>query len=146
MQETYELIKQVFFLLDDGDRCCLRQYDLTPVQYYTLLWSNSADGKTLGELSEKLLCTRSNVTRVVDRMVRRGLLTRERDHKDRRVVRVSLTPAGQQLYREASQAHSESIIERINTLPEAEQATLRQSLGTLRSSLQAQLAESPVIC
>lgn len=146
MRETYESIKEVFVLLDDGDRRCLQQYDLTPTQFYALHWSNSANGKTLGEVSERLLCTPSNVTRVVDLLVRRGLLQRERDSEDRRVVRVSLTPAGQQLYDQVSRTYIDSILERIGALSDQEHATLQELLGTLKSSLQSQLSEPSPVC
>ncbi|MGD9404922.1 MAG: MarR family transcriptional regulator [Anaerolineae bacterium] len=146
MEETYELIKEVFILLDDGDRRCLQQYDLTPVQFYALHWSNSADGKTLGEVSERLLCTPSNVTRVVDILVRRGLLCRERDSEDRRVVRVYRTPAGQKLYEEVSRTYVESIRERIGTLSESEHATLQELLGPLKNSLKSRRTELSSVC
>ena len=146
MEETYELIKEVFFLLDDGDRRCLQQYDLTPTQFDVLHWSNSADGKTLGEVSERLLCTPSNVTRVVDLLVRRGLLNRERDSEDRRVVRVYRTPAGQKLYEEVSRTYVDSIRERIAALSESDHATLQQLLAPLKSSLKSQLGEPSSVC
>ena len=146
MEETYELIKEVFVLLDDGDRRCLQQYNLTPTQFYALHWSNSAEGKTLGEVSERLLCTRSNVTRVVDLLVRRGLLNRERDSEDRRVVRVYRTPAGQKLYEEVSRTYVDSIRERIAALSESEHATLQELLAPLKSSLKSQLAEPSPAC
>ena len=146
MEETYESIKEVFILLDDGDRRCLQQYDLTPTQFYALHWSNSADGKTLGEVSERLLCTPSNVTRVVDILVRRGLLCRERDSEDRRVVRVYRTPAGQKLYEEVSRTYVESIRERIGTLSESEHATLQELLGPLKDSLKSRRTELSSVC
>ena len=146
MEETYELIKEVFILIDDGDRRCLQQYDLTPTQFYALHWSNSADGKTLGEVSERMLCTPSNVTRVVDLLVRRGLLSRERDSEDRRVVRVYRTPAGQKLYEEVSRTYVDSIRERIAALSESDHATLQQLLAPLKSSLKSQLGEPSSVC
>lgn len=146
MQDTYESIKEVFILLDDGDRRCLQQYDLTPTQFYALHWSNSADGKTLGEVSERLLCTPSNVTRVVDLLVRRGLLKRERDSEDRRVVRVYRTPDGQKLYDQVSQTYVDSILERIGALSEKEHATLQELLGTLKKALESQLGKSSPVC
>ena len=146
MEETYELIKEVFILLDDGDRRCLQQYDLTPTQFYALHWSNSADGKTLGEVSERMLCTPSNVTRVVDLLVRRGLLNRERDSEDRRVVRVYRTPAGQRLYEEVSRTYIDSIRERIGALSESEHATLQELLEPLKSSLKSRIAEPLSVC
>jgi len=146
MEETYELIKEVFILLDDGDRRCLQQYDLTPTQFYALHWSNSTDGKTLGEVSERMLCTPSNVTRVVDLLVRRGLLNRERDSEDRRVVRVYRTPAGQRLYEEVSRTYIDSIRERIGALSESEHATLQELLEPLKSSLKSRSAEPSSVC
>ena len=142
LQETYDLVKEVFILLDDGDRRCLKQYNLTPVQFYALWWLEDTPGMTLGELSRGLLCSKSNVTRVVDRMERKDLLVRERDKADRRVIRVSLTPAGKQLCREASQIQASHVSARMSVLPEADLADLLGLLRTLKSALESQLGEA----
>jgi len=56
---------------------------------------------TMGELARRLRLPLSTATRVVDGLVARGLVLRERPEDNRRVVRVALTENGSALYREA---------------------------------------------
>jgi DNA-binding MarR family transcriptional regulator len=58
-----------------------------------------ASGKCLlaAELAREYGIDASAVTRLVDRLEKRGLLTRVRSSEDRRVVRLALTPEGQAL-------------------------------------------------
>jgi DNA-binding MarR family transcriptional regulator len=51
----------------------------------------------IGELADVLRCDRSNVSRLVDRAVRRGLLHRRGEKTDGRVTVVELTAGGQRL-------------------------------------------------
>src|SRR5258708_8974502 len=55
-----------------------------------------ASGKCLlaAELAREYGIDASAVTRLVDRLEKRGLLTRVRSNEDRRVVRLALTPEG----------------------------------------------------
>lgn len=52
-------------------------------------------GMSQHELARKLLVGRSNVTMLLPQMEQQGLLRRERDQKDRRVFRLTLTPEGE---------------------------------------------------
>ena len=54
---------------------------------------------TMGELSSVLAVPLSTATRIVDYLVERGYMQRLPDSNDRRKVRVSLTEAGQKLYK-----------------------------------------------
>jgi DNA-binding MarR family transcriptional regulator len=58
-----------------------------------------ASGKCLlaAELAREYGIDASAVTRLVDRLEKRGLLTRVRSNEDRRVVRLALTPEGQSI-------------------------------------------------
>lgn len=49
---------------------------------------------TMGELAKALNYTMSAATAIIDRMIKQGLVTRDRDKADRRVVRVSLVSKG----------------------------------------------------
>ena len=52
---------------------------------------------TIGDLARVLHCDRSNVSRLVDRAARRGLVYRRGGESDGRVTVIELTPQGQQL-------------------------------------------------
>lgn len=52
---------------------------------------------TMGEIAKALNLTMSAATSIVDKMIEKGLVSRERDKSDRRVVRVSLVSGGKAL-------------------------------------------------
>lgn len=52
---------------------------------------------TLSELSQRMLRVNSNTTAMIDHLETKGLVKREPDQKDRRVIRVKLTEAGNKL-------------------------------------------------
>lgn len=54
------------------------------------------DAPTPGALAERLQSDRGTVGKLLDSLVKRGFLHRERDTSDRRRVLISLTPAGEQ--------------------------------------------------
>ena len=57
-----------------------------------LLWQE--DGQTPGALAHRSIKDQTTLTRLLDGMVRKGLVTREPDKEDRRRVRVNLTAKG----------------------------------------------------
>ncbi len=77
------------------------RWELSPSQFNVLnLLADRPEGLTQAELGRALIMHRSNVTGLVDRLERRGLLARRDAAGDRRAWRVCLTPAGQRLWRE----------------------------------------------
>lgn len=77
-----------------------------------------------GDLSAKLLKSGGNLTLVIDNLEKQGLVQRERDTADRRMITVSLTPAGQALISQLFPAHAAAIAEELGCLTSEEQKTL----------------------
>jgi DNA-binding MarR family transcriptional regulator len=78
----------------------LAQADLPELAWYDVLWAleRAPRGRLrMHELATETVITRSNLTRLVDRLEKAGLVTRERDGEDRRGAFAVLTPAGRQL-------------------------------------------------
>ena len=67
---------------------------LTYPQYLVMavLWEK--DGRTVGEIGEKLLLESSTLTPLLKRLETAGMVRRTRDQDDERVVRIQLTPKG----------------------------------------------------
>jgi DNA-binding MarR family transcriptional regulator len=74
----------------------LKGHDLTPAQYNTLriLRGAGPGALTCGEIGERLVSPGPDVTRLLDRLEERSLVTRLRDAEDRRVVRARITEGG----------------------------------------------------
>ncbi len=64
------------------------------------------------------------MTTVVDNLERRGLVKRERKERDRRVVTLTLTEAGQKVIEEILPQHIQAIVEVMSVLTPEEQETL----------------------
>ena len=84
-------------------------------------------------LNRHLLLTQPSVSRLVDRLTTRGLLTKSHDLDDARGVNVTLTPAGFELLRRVARSHITSIAERVgDTLSTTELETLIELCDRLR--------------
>jgi DNA-binding MarR family transcriptional regulator len=72
-------------------------HDLTAEEWALLmvLWRDGA--MTMGKLASITLRDRTTVTRVVDRLVTKGLLQRSSEEGDRRQVVIQVTPLGHQI-------------------------------------------------
>ena len=84
-----------------------REHGLPLTSYEVLLYLADADGGRLrmGELADRLLLSRSGITRLVDRLERQGMIERERCEDDGRGFNAVLTAAGRRKLDAARPAH-----------------------------------------
>lgn len=77
----------------------LETHDLTPAQYNALriLRGAGSEALTCGEIGERLVSPGPDVTRLLDRLEKQGLVQRLRDEQDRRIVRARITDRGNAL-------------------------------------------------
>jgi MarR family 2-MHQ and catechol resistance regulon transcriptional repressor len=77
-----------------------------------------------GEICAKQLKSGGNVTLVVDNLQKRGLVQRDRDENDRRVVVVSLTKSGRKAIEDLLPGHVADLVQELGVLTPEEQETL----------------------
>jgi DNA-binding MarR family transcriptional regulator len=95
-EEVYLSIIRTAEALSWGVSETLKVADLTPAQYNVLriLRGAAPVGATCGQISERMVTKDSDITRLLERLDARGLITRERDAQDRRYITVKITPEG----------------------------------------------------
>ena len=98
--------------------------DLTYSQFAVLEALYHLGPMTQGEVSLKVLKSGSNMTTVIDNLERDGLVRRERDVKDRRVIHVYLTEAGTSKLEAVLPRHVTALVEEFSVLSASEQETL----------------------
>ena len=138
---AHEAVLSIFvtanLLGKEADRI-LQGFGLTQAQFDILMLlryqtaDGSADQTTLGKM---LVVNRSNVTGLVDRMERDGLVTRTGDRGDRRVKRVRMTPAGARVLERAEEVYAARTRELVAGLTPANLAALCRSLEAVRTAL-----------
>ena len=85
----------------------------------------------LSELAERQHCVRSNITQLVDRLEKEGLVRRRADPTDRRSVLAALTPAGERAYAKAMRALAEEQRAIVHSLSAGDAAHLKGVLELL---------------
>lgn len=90
-------------------------------------------GETVTGLAETCLLQQPTMTKLLDRMVRDGLVRRTQDGRDRRVVRVLLTPKGEALSADLVQAARQHEADLLVRHPEAEALVIKTLLRSIVS-------------
>jgi DNA-binding MarR family transcriptional regulator len=95
----------------------LKTEDLSATQYNVLrILRGAPEGFACGEIADRMITRDPDVTRLLDRLEKRGLISRCRETKDRRTVIAGITPEGLKL---------------LSRLDEPVQAAHRKQLGHL---------------
>jgi MarR family 2-MHQ and catechol resistance regulon transcriptional repressor len=98
--------------------------DLTVSQFAVLEALYHLGPMTAGEASQKMLKSGSNMTLVIDNLERDGLVRRERDTRDRRVIHVHLTETGKRKIEAVLPGHVAALVDEFKVLSAKEQETL----------------------
>ena len=100
MLTAHAVLMKQFAAEDIWENLSMREYDVL----YTL--SKCREPLRLGELHRHVLLSQPALSRLVDRLVARGLVERQADLADGRGVRLSLTPAGRHWQRRIGGRHA----------------------------------------
>ena len=108
--------------------------DITQSEYDVLLTVTRSPGATarLRDVTAKMLISQPSVSRLIDRMIARGLVTKCSDPDDGRGALITATEEGTRAFRRLAQVHSRSILERMSTLTPEEMTTLLALTHKLR--------------
>lgn len=93
---------------------------------------------TVAELAKQVSLSPTTTSRIVERLVRAGLVARDRSEDDRRRVQLSLTPTGARRHRELPRPLQERFLERLERLPPAEQERLLRALSEILVMMDAE--------
>ncbi|WP_235883508.1 MarR family winged helix-turn-helix transcriptional regulator [Saccharopolyspora elongata] len=92
-RELCSLISELAHNIDEHVRGCVADTDLTAPQAIAL--RELSEPLTMRELADRMHCATSNVTFVVDRLEKQGLVTRQPHPRDRRAKQLTLTAEGE---------------------------------------------------
>ncbi|MEC9246666.1 MAG: MarR family winged helix-turn-helix transcriptional regulator [Pseudomonadota bacterium] len=121
----------------------VREQGLRVPEWRILACLCDEDGQMVTQLAQLALMEQSHLTKIIDHMALKGLVKRRSDERDRRRVRVFLTPAGRALggrLVDEAQAHERAIIARLRP---GEAALLKDALRHIHALYRAGSSVAP---
>jgi DNA-binding MarR family transcriptional regulator len=117
------------------DRICTEQLGITGSQGYTLLVIPDDESISMNDLSVKMKLASSTMTRMIDQLVQKGLVDRQPDSEDRRVVRVRLTERGGQAKMQLHETLQGFFSQVMRDIPESDRNPVIRSLERLNQAI-----------
>ena len=108
-RKLYFSLKSIFLHIDNQEKSLLARFNLNISRFYILRHVHEHPGINYMELSDLMLCTKGNTTRVVRSMQDEDLLTRQVSAADRRCYHLYLTHKGEKLLQEVKIAYNQHI-------------------------------------
>lgn len=129
--EIDKLIRRVSFVIRCRGRDILAEFSITNPQFNALLILRDNEDMTIGDLGNRMYLASSTATDLIDRMERDGLVLRERDCHDRRVVRLRMLAKGHEMIQKVLENRKRYLSGILAQLTAAEIEGLKESLQSL---------------
>ena len=132
-------IARTFTLFNRSFARCYGRFGLTPAKLNVLMLVKHLgpeQGLPQREIARRLIISGSDVTGLIDRLEKAGLLTRKVTSKDRRVKLVTISSKGSALLDKLWPVHMEQVEQLMSPLPKRQQQKLIHLLTKLRLPLQ----------
>jgi DNA-binding MarR family transcriptional regulator len=125
MTKSAELLRStrcIFKLLEicELDVCRTHRLSLTEVDILAFL-DNNPGLDTATDIVELRMIPKANVSQAVDALIRKALLSRQQDTKDRRRIHLALTPAAQPIVQALRQARHQFVAQLFSGFTNEEQ-------------------------
>jgi DNA-binding MarR family transcriptional regulator len=114
----------------------LKNEDVSPTQYNVLrILRGSPEGLPCGEIANRMITRDPDVTRLLDRLEKRELISRCRETKDRRTVMVRIAPEGLKLLARLDEPIVTAHRKQLGHLGREQLRTLSELLSVARSQV-----------
>ncbi|MFZ2258802.1 MAG: MarR family transcriptional regulator [Clostridiaceae bacterium] len=121
--------------------------NLTPAQFSVLFYLMRKDNSSVTDAAKYLKISKPNMTPILDSLINIGYISRQRDLKDRRVIRLNLTDSGRDFYDDMKKANLHIVEEIFSEYTDEELKHLLVSSTELTNSLRqiAEFLEDPLV-
>ncbi len=130
------LLRRVYTTMHERIEAAFAGHGFTLMQWIVLIYVRDGLAHTASDLVREFRHDSGAMTRVIDQLERRGLLTRKRSTRDRRVVNLALTPKGRRTIEQLLPVVVGQMNEALEPFSRAEFERLREMMERLVTHLQ----------
>ncbi|MDE1312407.1 MarR family transcriptional regulator [Vibrio aestuarianus] len=135
-EEVLIAIRQIIRATDLHSKKINKDFGLTSPQLLLMREIQSSENMTIRQLSSNTNMSQATATSILDRLEKRGLITRQRDQQDKRKVHALLTASGNQLLLNAPTLLQDNFIDQFQALSSWEQTLILSSLQRISTMMQ----------
>ncbi len=110
-----------------------RRSELSVPQFRVLIFLNRHEGASLSDIAEHLGLTLPSMSKMIDGLLARKMVTRNMNSEDRRRVTLALTAQGRRAMQSAYEATESRLAERLVVLTAAERHIIIEAMQVLES-------------
>jgi DNA-binding MarR family transcriptional regulator len=150
-ESRYDLLvlqsmRRIIRAVDIYSRKLRATHKLTAPQLICLLNIVEQKRTTATRIAREVYLNPSTVVGILDRLELQGLVVRDRDSRDRRVVNVAATAEGRKVAQSAPSPLQDSLAEALNQLPVSQRAEIASSLKRIVNLMEAHhLTAAPIL-
>jgi len=138
-------LRKIIQSIATNSRSLVKRVGLTGPQLMILQEIGYAGETSVGEVAKAMSLSQGTVTGILERMEKRGLVSRRRSDSDRRVVLAALTETGNTVLEKAPPLMQEDFVERFNSLEAWEQAMILSTLQRLVAIMDGSDIRGPAV-
>lgn len=139
-------LRRIIRAVDLHSRKLSMQHNITGPQLACLVAMAEQGAMTASALARSVYLSPSTIVGILDRLEQKGLAERRRSQRDRRVVEVFLTAAGEALIRKNPSSLQENLAAALQDLAELEQVSITMALERIVELMEAgNIDASPVL-
>ncbi|MGA2518267.1 MAG: MarR family transcriptional regulator [Thermodesulfobacteriota bacterium] len=131
ISEIMQSLRRIFKAIQDYSHEVSEKFGITGPQLWALKTIFQNESLSLSDLSERMYLHPSTITGVIDRLEKKGYVTRNRDRVDRRVIYVQLTAQGKKLAKKAPNPAQGKMIHGLTNLRKGELNLIYDSVQKL---------------
>lgn len=128
-------LRKVDYIIRRKGREILSDFNITVPQFSALQILINQGNMTIGELSQKMALACSTITDLIDRMEKAKLVERQRDEKDKRVVRINVLPDGYDILEKVLKKRIEFLQSKLKDFTETDIIQLNKGLKALHEAM-----------
>jgi len=141
--EVVRSLRRLFKGIHEYSKALQKRSGLSSPQAWALTILDAGGQLSLRELAERMYAHPSTVSGIMERLVTRGVVRRQTDPRDRRGIRLSLTPAGRRLLRSSPPPVQVGLRRALVGMPAARLKILRESLEQVARDAELHRVEAP---
>lgn len=142
--QLFSAIRRIVHAMDLHSRQLVHECGLTGPQLAVLAAAARNHGTTIGRIAADVRLTKGTVTGIVDRLERRGLVSRRRHQRDRRNIAVVISSAGEEVLDRAPSPLQTRLRVELASLPEWQRGMILASLQHVAHMMEAEVMEKKV--